>query len=185
MIKTELKDRVLWFDGQMEISPSKIHDYLHDMDIVDINKLCVTHITPEVKQYNRLASLDQQLKTKTQLNDLDHSWNIPEDFKSMNVIDHIVDKFEETLKQQYYTDEEIEIRTIRIRTEYREFKRLGLVPLLRTLIYVINTFNNDDVVWGPGRGSSVSSYVLYLIGVHDVDSVLYDLNISDFMKDIE
>jgi DNA polymerase III alpha subunit len=38
-------------------------------------------------------------------------------------------------------------------------------------------------VWGIGRGSSVSSYVLYVLGVHDVDSYAYDLDIGDFLHD--
>jgi DNA polymerase III alpha subunit len=39
-----------------------------------------------------------------------------------------------------------------------------------------------DIVWGVGRGSSVASYVLYLIGVHKIDSLFFDLDIEDFLR---
>jgi DNA polymerase III alpha subunit len=40
----------------------------------------------------------------------------------------------------------------------------------------------NKIVWGVGRGSSVASYVLYLIGVHRIDSIKYDLDIREFLK---
>jgi DNA polymerase III alpha subunit len=39
------------------------------------------------------------------------------------------------------------------------------------------------VVWGVGRGSSVASYVLFLIGIHKIDSLYYDLPIDEFLKE--
>ena len=62
------------------------------------------------------------------------------------------------------------------------YQKLGLIDILRTLIFVINTLIENNIVWGVGRGSSVSSYVLYLIGVHDVDSFQYGLNIEEFLR---
>jgi DNA polymerase III alpha subunit len=40
----------------------------------------------------------------------------------------------------------------------------------------------NDIVWGVGRGSSVASYTLYLIGVHKIDSIKYELDINEFLK---
>jgi DNA polymerase III alpha subunit len=37
-------------------------------------------------------------------------------------------------------------------------------------------------VWGVGRGSSVSSYVLYLLNVHRIDSIKYNLDYQDFLR---
>jgi DNA polymerase III alpha subunit len=39
-----------------------------------------------------------------------------------------------------------------------------------------------NIVWGVGRGSSVASYVLFLIGTHKVDSVKYELDFNEFLK---
>jgi DNA polymerase III alpha subunit len=50
------------------------------------------------------------------------------------------------------------------------------------MVYVIDTFKKNNVIWGVGRGSSVSSYILYLLEVHDVDSVMYDLDFNEFLR---
>ena len=50
------------------------------------------------------------------------------------------------------------------------------------LIYFVDTLRANNVVWGVGRGSSVASYVLFIIGVHKIDSVKYKLPINEFFK---
>ena len=50
------------------------------------------------------------------------------------------------------------------------------------LKYMIDTFRKNDIVWGVGRGSSVASYVLFLIGVHKTDSMLYELDVTEFLR---
>ena len=37
-----------------------------------------------------------------------------------------------------------------------------------------------NIIWGVGRGSSVSSYILYLIGVHRINSIKYELDYKEF-----
>jgi DNA polymerase III alpha subunit len=49
--------------------------------------------------------------------------------------------------------------------------------------YIVDTLRKNQIVWGVGRGSSVASYALYLIGVHKIDSVKYDLPIGEFFKE--
>ena len=62
------------------------------------------------------------------------------------------------------------------------FKDRGLFPVLQLLIYIVDTMRNNNLVWGVGRGSAVSSYVLYILGVHKVNSVKYMLDIQEFLK---
>jgi len=66
--------------------------------------------------------------------------------------------------------------------ELTEFETRNLFPVLRILIYIIDTMRKHKLVWGVGRGSSVASYVLYLLGVHKVDSLKYNLDIKEFLK---
>ena len=54
--------------------------------------------------------------------------------------------------------------------------------MLRILIYIIETMRKHKLVWGVGRGSSVASYVLYLLGVHKVNSLKHNLDIKEFLK---
>ena len=55
-------------------------------------------------------------------------------------------------------------------------------PILQLLVYIIDIMRKNNLVWGVGRGSSVASYVLYLLGVHKVDSYKYSLDIKEFLK---
>ena len=48
--------------------------------------------------------------------------------------------------------------------------------------YLVDTLRKNNIIWGVGRGSSVASYVLYLLGVHRIDSLYYDLDITEFLK---
>jgi DNA polymerase III alpha subunit len=66
--------------------------------------------------------------------------------------------------------------------ELTEFETRNLFPVLRILIYIIETMRKHKLVWGVGRGSSVASYVLYLLGVHKIDSLKYNLDINEFLK---
>jgi DNA polymerase III alpha subunit len=63
------------------------------------------------------------------------------------------------------------------------FESHCMLPLLRTLIFIVDRMKAQRVVWGVGRGSSCSSYLLYLIGLHNVDPVKYDVSIRDFIRD--
>ena len=62
------------------------------------------------------------------------------------------------------------------------FQERGLFDLLKYLKYLVDTMRDNGVIWGVGRGSSVASYVLYLIGIHKVDSMYYDLPINEFLR---
>ena len=70
----------------------------------------------------------------------------------------------------------------RVVTELNVYEVRGLLDLLRFLVYLIDTMKENDIVWGVGRGSSVASYVLYLIGVHRVDSLKYNLEFDEFLN---
>jgi DNA polymerase III alpha subunit len=50
------------------------------------------------------------------------------------------------------------------------------------MCYLVDFMRENKIVWGVGRGSSVASYVLYLIGVHKIDSIQYDLDWTEFLR---
>ena len=66
--------------------------------------------------------------------------------------------------------------------EYTEYEKRGLLNLLRFLVYLVDTMRENNIVWGVGRGSSVASYVLYLIGIHKINSIQYGLDWHEFMR---
>ncbi len=70
----------------------------------------------------------------------------------------------------------------RVNQELELFIQHGMFDLLFYLKYLVDTMRQNNIVWGVGRGSSVASYVLYLIGVHKIDSIKYELDIHEFLK---
>ena len=70
----------------------------------------------------------------------------------------------------------------RVIEEYKAFSDLNMIPMLRYLIYLVDVMRENNVVWGVGRGSSVASYVLYLIGIHKVDSIKHNLDYREFLR---
>jgi DNA polymerase III alpha subunit len=70
----------------------------------------------------------------------------------------------------------------RLFIELNLYKKQGMIPVLKTMKYIVDTLEINGIVWGVGRGSSVASYVLFLMGVHNIDSVKYNLPIEEFFK---
>lgn len=97
-------------------------------------------------------------------------WFIPEKYKNIDVLDYIISK----CKYNY----EIE----RIDEEYKIFYEQNMIDLLRIMIYISDVVNENNIFLGIGRGSSVSSYILYKLGIHKVDSIKYNLDYNEFFK---
>lgn len=97
-------------------------------------------------------------------------WEMPEDYKTFDIEHWILD--------QCNTPQE----TKRANDELAEFKTRNMLPLLCWLKYLVDTCRENKIVWGVGRGSSVSSFVLYKIGVHKIDPIKYDLDWQDFLR---
>ena len=97
------------------------------------------------------------------------NWFIPDEYKLLDIEKYLV----EQCPEQNYT---------RLAEELALFEQNNMIPVLKTMKYVVDTLRKNNIVWGVGRGSSVSSYVLFLIGIHKIDSVKYDLPIDEFFK---
>jgi DNA polymerase III alpha subunit len=88
----------------------------------------------------------------------------------------------ENLLEMLYGMCETQEQKDRVELELELFIQHGMLDLLFYLKYLVDTMREHRIVWGVGRGSSVASYVLYLIGVHKVDSLKYKLDIHEFLK---
>jgi DNA polymerase III alpha subunit len=133
----------------------------------DILSHCVT--ADDLSQYvNRLHQ--EHLNYPIPPTDLDCTeWFIPKKYQHMDIEAFLVDQCPE----QNYD---------RLLQELDLYRKHNLLPVLRAMKYVVDTLRNNRVVWGVGRGSSVASYVLFIIGVHKIDSVKYKLPINEFFK---
>ena len=100
-------------------------------------------------------------------------WFMPDEYKDINVYEYVLGKAEIPCEQHIQD---------RIWEEIDEYKNRGMTDLLRYMIYLVDFMRENDIVWGVGRGSSVASYVLYLIGVHKVNSIQFDLDWREFLR---
>jgi DNA polymerase III alpha subunit len=98
------------------------------------------------------------------------NWYMPDSYKNLDI-----DIFVQNLCN---TSQEL----ARVKTELILYKKLGLYKLLQFLIYLVDIMRENKIVWGVGRGSSVASYVLYLIGIHKINSLKYNLDINEFLR---
>ena len=177
---TELANRTLWYDGDSTVTVESLM-----RTIVNGNStkgLYVAEMTPEIEQYNKNCYPEPKIGVKETVRPLSFDWNIPEEYKTLDVTRYVSEKLMRGYDTKAYNSDELVDRAERVADELNLYEKLDLVDVLRTLIFVINTLIENKVVWGVGRGSSVSSYVLYLIGVHDVDSFKYGLNIEEFLR---
>jgi DNA polymerase III alpha subunit len=88
--------------------------------------------------------------------------------------------FLENNKRDDTSDEEHEQRLME---ELDYFIRSGHQHFVIKINNLIKQFRRDNVVWGVGRGSSCSSYVMFLLGVHDVNPIKYEIDFSEFSKE--
>lgn len=97
-------------------------------------------------------------------------WNMPKEYQDLDLDMFFATKISDA-KQVARVAEELAL--------YREN---NLETMLKFMIYMVKVMQENNIVWGVGRGSSVSSYLLYLIGLHSVDSLKYNLDIKEFIK---
>ena len=98
-------------------------------------------------------------------------WLMPQEYLDLDVTKYLYDRCETDIQRE------------RVEHELELFRARNLDNMLRLMIYIVDTMEENRVVWGVGRGSSVASYCLYLIGVHHIDSIKYDIPITEFLKE--
>ena len=99
-----------------------------------------------------------------------NEWVFPDKYKQIDVKTWLLEKCN--------TQQEID----RVEEEYRLYLDRDLIMLLRLFIFIVDYMRENKFIRGVGRGSSVSSYILYLIGIHRVDSIKYGLDIKEYLR---
>ena len=124
---------------------------------------------PSIEKY--LSKLhEEKLNYPIPTDSIDHSvWFMPSEYQRMDIEEFLVNQCPRENQD-------------RLLSEISEYKRRDLLNLLRQMKYIVDTLRKNNIVWGVGRGSSVASYVLFLLGVHKIDSVKYNLPIEEFFK---
>lgn len=120
---------------------------------------------PDIKTYNELniSIIDFDIQNQ-------NNYFMPNEYKNLDIAKYILDLC--------VTDVELQ----RVGTELLLYQERNMFNILKYLKYLVDTLKSNNIVFGVGRGSSVSSYVLYLLGVHKINSLYYDLDITEFLK---
>jgi len=109
-------------------------------------------------------------------------WFMPDKYKELDIGAEIMSRLIRKLNiiDAYEMQETAE--WTRVCEELEAFRERNMEDLLRYMIYLVDFMRENNIVWGVGRGSSVASYVLYLIGVHRIDSIKYNLDWREFLR---
>lgn len=99
-----------------------------------------------------------------------NNWKTPREYKEIDLESWLLARCDTSVAKT------------RVQKELNMYEERDLFPLLRHLIFLIDHFRKNNIIWGVGRGSSVASYVLYLIGIHKIDSIKYNLDINEFLR---
>lgn len=165
--------------GQPHCSSDELCNLLYINPDLDLTKF---QVEDPASYNNAIKQLFAELPALTQYIPRDYSsldefdsanqtvWYMPLEYKKLDIAEYILDCCK--------TDAELQ----RVGQELILYQERNLFDLLRFMKYLVDTMRKNNIVWGVGRGSSVASYVLFLLGVHKINSMYYDLDIAEFLK---
>jgi DNA polymerase III alpha subunit len=168
--------------GQMIYDQDEVFDILmHDVNPYKTNfrpgPFTIKDDSINFEEANKLAgyeALQEYVESDLSVEEFDKQnqaqWFMPDSYKEMDIAKHILDLCE--------TDAELQ----RVGEELLLYMERDLFDLLRYMVYLVDTMELNNVIWGVGRGSSVSSYVLYLLKVHKINSMYYKLDPREFLR---
>jgi DNA polymerase III alpha subunit len=141
----------------------------------------------EVELFNREVSEADVLRSdSSEPVNIDMAWQLPQKYKDLNLREYVFDKFIEVGARLGYanlSEPECDAYADRLDAELAEIERRGMVEFTKTIIFVLDTFREKGILWGVGRGSSCASYVLYILGLHVVDCVKFNVPMEEFFHD--
>jgi len=156
---------------------AEIFDALYSGHQIAISKLVVED-TYELSQLSKISeitfsTIDPSMLSLS-INDYDklnrEQWFMPVEYYTFDVEQYCFSK----CTSQFEQDRVIE--------ELTEFNNRNMMHLLQWLKYFVDTALAENIIWGVGRGSSVSSFVLYLLNVHRINSIKYNLDWREFLR---
>jgi len=158
-----------------------ILEILYNDNSAVLNSILGSDSDEEIKNYNNTADrfYYNKINTFTENNNLTQKnidqvfqseWLMPNEYYKINLLDFLLEK----------CTNHIEIE--RCKFELSIFEKQNLENLLRYMIYLKAIANENQIILGVGRGSSVASFILFLIGIHKVNPIIYNLDFNEFLK---
>ena len=169
-MKTDKYDQIILTENDlcdlyMRDPTRTIKDCLVDGKISLDNLFLSSENLPVLIEYVESKLSVKEFDETNQLN-----WQMPKEYYELDIAKWVLD--------QCKNEEELQ----RAGDELLKFHERNMFPLLQYLKYLVDTMRRNNIVWGVGRGSSVASFVLFLIGIHRINSLYYQLSVDEFLK---
>jgi DNA polymerase III alpha subunit len=159
--------------GNPLFQESDIFDLIYQE--VDIDTVCSNIYVDDLDEFQKNSNIkflakQNQFISIEEFDKINQSqWFIPDDYQNIDIEEYLVhvcpkDNYERLIE------------------ELQEYRKRDMLNLLKWLKFLVDTMRQNQIIWGVGRGSSVASYVLYLLGIHKIDSVKYKLDFKEFMR---
>ena len=132
---------------------------------ISLGDILYIEYKPELIEY-----IDPKLSIEDFDNNNQSNWYMPNEYKELDIAKFILDQCTDEAELQRAGEELI------------LYQERNMFVLLQYLKYLVDTMRKHNIVWGVGRGSSVASFVLFLLGVHRINSLYYELSIDEFIK---
>jgi len=173
----ELSNREIRLDGVMRVPDGSLWKYL--LQGIPLQKLCGTG--PEFDEFNiRLVTpIVNNPPSQISLGD----WQMPPEYLAIDLAEYVCNKFTEKLPSLGYDKFQVADATERIYQELNQIAISGMSDLFKCIIFIVDTFKANAQLWGVGRGSSCASYVLFIIGLHMIDCIKWDIDMAEFFHD--
>ena len=163
--------------GNPIFNSQDIFKFLYQGKLTNLKDLTVDY-TEDIEQLESTAGFtfqrfNEQLDSIS-IEDFDQAlqsdWFMPPEYRDFDV--------EEWCIQKCTTPEQV----ARVEAEMDAYKERNMIPLLQWTKHFVDTCNENGIVWGVGRGSSVASFVLFLIGLQLIDSVKFNLDWQELLR---
>lgn len=166
----------LRFDGLYECeSFSQVKSLM--LDGVKPNK--IVYSGDESSKFNSMVSSENAFADDVKLK-LDYAWKIPDKYHNLDIYAIVADALDVYLAK--ISEESHDMYYDRLAFELQYFEDVDAIEFIQSIIYVIDTFTKNNIFWGVGRGSSCASLCFFLIGLHKVDPIKYNIPTDDFFK---
>jgi DNA polymerase III alpha subunit len=151
---------VLYSGHQTALSDIVVEDTYELSQLANIAELNFAKIDPSLYD----LSIDEFDSNAQDL------WFMPTEYYSFDVYAYCISKCNSPFEES------------RVKDELLEFEKRKMIRVLQWLKFFVDTCLQENIIWGVGRGSSVSSFVLYLLDVHKINSIKYNLDWRDFLR---
>lgn len=153
--------QALYYDPKLDLSTFNLEDPSKH------NSAVMTNYS-ELSKIARLESLGENPISWHKHNQ--EKWWMPDEYRDMDIAAWLLSQCQGETELQ------------RCGMELLRYAEKDLLCLLSYLKYLVDIMRANGIVWGVGRGSSVASFVLYKIGVHKINPLIYDLDFDEFMR---